>query len=54
MKSVLYEGNPDKRIIQKRILNGEITEENLKDYLGSLPDLSYNAEEIAVSLEDKR
>ncbi len=53
-KPVLYTGNPDKRIIQKRILSGEITEETLKDYLNSLPDASYNAEEITVTLEYKK
>jgi len=48
-----YAGNPDKRIIQKRILNGEITEDNLKDYFNSLPDVSYNAEEMAITLEER-
>ncbi|MDQ5984490.1 MAG: hypothetical protein CSYNP_00185 [Syntrophus sp. SKADARSKE-3] len=52
-KQVQYTGNPDKRIIQRRILNGEITEENLKDYFNSLPDVSYNAEEMSISLEKK-
>jgi hypothetical protein len=53
-KSPHYEGNQDKRFMQKRLMNSEITEEELKDYLNSLPDVSYNAEEITVSLEDKR
>jgi hypothetical protein len=52
-KQINYAGNPDKRIIQRRILNGEITEDNLKDYFNSLPDVSYNAEEMAISLEKK-
>jgi len=52
-KSLLYESNPDRRIIQMRIFKGEITEEDLKDYVNSLPDLSDNAEEIAVVLEDR-
>ena len=53
-KSPCYNGNPDKRLIQKRLLNNEIKEEDLNDYLNSLPDISYNAEEITVSLEGKR
>ena len=53
-KTVHYEGSMDIRILQKRILSGEIPEETLKDYLNSLPDVSDNAEEITVSLEYKR
>jgi len=50
-KETLFEGNPDKRIIQRRILNGEITEEHMKDYFNSLPDVSDNAEKTTVTLE---
>jgi len=53
-KSPHYEGNPDKRFVQKRLMNNEITEEDLKGYLNSLPDVSHNAEEITASLEDKQ
>ena len=50
-KTIPYEGNPDKRIIQLRLLKGEITEADLTDYLAALPDVSQNAEEIVVDLE---
>jgi hypothetical protein len=50
-KTIPYEGNPDKRIIQLRLLKGEITEADLTDYLAALPDTSSNAEEIVIDLE---
>jgi hypothetical protein len=53
-KPIPYQGNPDKRIITKRLLTGEITEDHLKEYLNSLPDVSANAEEISVTLEEKK
>lgn len=53
-KQTQYEGNPDKRIIQRRILTGDIAEEDLKGYQASLPDVSENAEEITVMLEESR
>lgn len=52
-KTIQYEGNPDKRIIQRRIMIGEIKEEDLKDYLASLPDAAENAEEMTVVLEER-
>lgn len=44
----------DKRIIEKMIQTGTITEEEIKTYLESLPDVSENAEEIIVDMERKR
>ncbi len=53
-KPIPYEGNPDKRIIQLRLLKGEITEADLAGYLAALPDVSHNAEEIVVDLESEQ
>lgn len=53
-KQTQYEGNPDKRIIQRRILTGDIKEEDLQGYLTNLPDAAENAEEITVVLEEGR
>lgn len=38
----------DKRIIQKKILQGEMTEQDIRDYLESLPDLMDKSEEILL------
>jgi len=43
-----YEGETDKRILMKMLLEGEITEEHLKPYLADLPDVSSSADEIII------
>lgn len=53
-KPLLYQGNTDKRILEKKILAGELPEDTLREYLSSLPDVSSNAEEISVTLEEKK
>ena len=42
------EGETDRRIIKKKLLDGEITEEHLKIYLEKLPDVSSCADEITI------
>ena len=46
--------NQDKRIIERRIKQGEMTAEELQKYLRDLPDVSQYAEEMTVSLERKK
>jgi len=46
-----YNGSKDKRIIRMKILNGELKEEDLKDYLESIPDVSANADKITVVMD---
>jgi hypothetical protein len=41
-------GDYDKRILTRKLLNGEISEEKVKIYLAELPDVSSCAEEIVV------
>ena len=53
-KIILDEKTMDKRIIEKMIQAGNITEEEIKTYLESLPDLSENVEEIIVEMGKKR
>lgn len=53
MAKEIYSGIKDKRIIQMKILNGEMKEDDLKDYLEGLPDVSANAEPVAVVMEKK-
>jgi hypothetical protein len=43
-----YEGETDKRILMRMLLEGEITEEHLQAYLAELPDLSSSADEIII------
>jgi len=42
------DGETDKRILTKMLLEGEITEEHLQTYLAELPDVSSCADEIIV------
>ncbi len=42
----------DRRIIHKRILSGQLREEDLQAYLQTLPDVSRLAEMITVTLEE--
>ncbi|HPL63870.1 MAG: hypothetical protein PHG91_00125 [Syntrophales bacterium] len=46
MKGKTYTGETDKRIIEKKIMGGELSEEDLRKYLRDLPDVSEYAEEI--------
>jgi hypothetical protein len=41
-------GDYDKRILTRKLLNGEISEENVEMYLQKLPDVSSCAEEMVV------
>ena len=47
-KKIGCEGETDKRILMKKLLDGEITEEHLKSYLKELPDVSSCADEIII------
>jgi hypothetical protein len=51
---ILNDREIDKRIIEKMIQTGTITEEEIKTYLDSLPDVSDNAEEVVIDMERKR
>lgn len=53
-KKDLYEGEMDKRIIEKKILMGYMSEKELKEYLKSLPDVSDNVEEMRVEEPPRR
>jgi len=53
MAKQLYNGSTDKRIIGMKIMNGELKEEDLKDYLENLPDVSANADKVTVVMEKK-
>ena len=47
-KKEMYEGELDKRIIEKKILMGFLSESDLETYLKSLPDLSSSFEELKI------
>lgn len=51
MAKQIYNGSTDKRIIGMKIINGELKEEDLKDYLESIPDVSANADKVTVVME---
>lgn len=53
-KNVKYDGNPDKRIIEKKLFKGTISEKVLERYLAQLPDLSDNTEEIITDIEETK
>lgn len=50
-KKNAYDGDLDKRIIEKKLSEGNITEKNLEKYLAGLPDASDNAEEVITEME---
>lgn len=54
LNNTFIKGNPDKRLVQRLRLKGEISEADLQNYLSSLPDLAENAEEIEISAEECR
>jgi len=47
-KQVMIKGEIDKRIIEKKIMGGEISEKELENFLKELPDLANYAEEIVI------
>ena len=53
-KEAEHEAVLDKRVVEQKIMKGEITEESLKKYLKSLPDVSGNAEEIVVGFRSRK
>jgi hypothetical protein len=53
MAKQIYRGSTDKRIIRMKILNGQLKEEDLKDYLEGLPDVSANTEQVTVVMDKK-
>jgi len=53
-KKVGYNGDLDKRIIGKTLLKGKISEKDLEEYLAQLPDVSDNAEEIIIDIEETK
>ena len=54
VENKMYSGNPDKRIIAKSLRNKSLTQEELKAYLKTLPDLSDKCEEIVVEIGDQQ
>lgn len=42
----------DKRIIEKQLSKGTISEKNLKEYFAQLPDVSDNAKEVVIDTEE--
>jgi hypothetical protein len=44
-------GEMDRRIIERKLLRGQISEKELKKYLSKLPDISDNAEEVLIEME---
>lgn len=44
----------DRRLLENRILRGQISEKQLAGYLKTLPDVSDNAEEVAVVMEERK
>ncbi len=45
-------GEMDRRIIERKLMNGRMSEKELKKYLSKLPDVSENAEEVLIEMEE--
>ncbi len=50
-KKIVYDGDLDKRMIEKKLTKGDIAENDLEKYLAGLPDVSDNAEEVIIEME---
>jgi hypothetical protein len=44
----------DRRLIDVKLLRGQMSEKQLSKYLETLPDVSENAEEVAVVMEERK
>lgn len=44
----------DKRLLENKILKGQISEKQLAEYLKTMPDVSENAEEVVVVMEERK
>jgi len=49
-----HKGIVDKRILTGKILSGEMKEKDLSAYLKSLPDVSENAREVVIEMDQRR
>jgi hypothetical protein len=44
----------DRRLLDVKLLKGQMSEKQLSKYLETLPDISENAEEVAVVMEERK
>ncbi len=50
LEQATFEGDTDKRIIEKMLRERTLAADDLKGYIDSIPDASDNAEEFVVEL----
>jgi len=50
-EETLIRGEMDRRVIERKLLGGQLSEKELKKYLSKLPDVSDNAEEVVIEME---
>lgn len=44
----------DKRLIENKLLRGQMSEKQLAEHLKALPDVSENAEEVTFVIEERK
>ena len=44
----------DRRLLDVKLLRGQMSKKQLSKYLETLPDVSENAEEVAVVMEERK
>ncbi|MCX5858060.1 MAG: hypothetical protein NTZ57_09200 [Deltaproteobacteria bacterium] len=44
----------DKRLLENKLRQGLMSKKKLSEYLATLPDLSANAEEVVVVIEERK
>jgi hypothetical protein len=44
----------DRRLLENKILKGQISEKQIAAYIKTLPDVSENAEEVVVVMEERK
>ena len=49
-QTVIDEGM-DRRIIERKLMHGQMTDRELKKFLAKLPDVSANAEQVVIEMD---
>jgi len=54
IKKAILKGELDRRIIEQKLRNGEVTEEELAKALAQLPDAAEKADYVKIRWDEKR
>ena len=52
-RNVMHDKSMDKRVVERLLHAGSITEDQVNEYRENLPDVSENAEELIIEIKRK-